>query len=708
MFLIPSIKLTAWLKGFLLFDNPILLFDNDFSIPFQDPVLVFGVTLLVILIVPFIFSKLKIPGIIGLILAGIALGNSGFGILNREGSIEFIGQIGLLYLIFLTGLELDMHSFIQNKKRNIVFGILTFSIPFIMGLLVCRMLLHFDLLPSLLISSMFSSQTLIAYPIVSRLRLTKIEPVGIAIAGTIITDTIVLVLLILIIALHHGQNSISLWSTLFVSISIYLAFIFYIFPRIIRWFFKNTSTDLIAQYIFVLAMVFVAGILAKLIKLEPIIGAFLAGIVLNKQIPHSSTLMSRIEFIGNSIFIPIFILYLGMLLDLNIFVSSWKTVELAIFLILMAVGSKWIAAYVTQKIYLYKTSERQLLFGLSTARAAATIAIILIGFQMSIVDSSILNATIVVVFASCLISAFVTERSAKSIAQKETPNSSNTESTDRIIVPISNPENIEALIEFSNYIKLHNRKTPIYVLSVLKNEKDIADNKLATKIEEISRHTEIPIDFIARIDISIPSGIVRASKEIVASKIIMGWNGNYSAKQWIFGSILEAVLRDCRQSVYVVSIKQSLQSIENIEVIVPPLAEFEPHLKSWLIALNNIAKQTSAKITFTILSDNYENFANALAAIGVKLKYTITNSTDWDSAFDSISQKGDNSLIVVISARKGSISHTSRIELIPRIVSKKFKNKNFTIIYPAQPQSTLYDTRAFLSGTGQVSIEDQT
>lgn len=707
MTFIPSIKLATWLSSMLPFENSALFIDNDFSVPFQDPIIVFGITLLVILIVPFIFSKLKIPGIIGLILAGIALGNSGFNILNREGNIEFIGQIGLLYLIFLTGLELDMHSFIQNKKKNIVFGILTFTIPFTIGVLVCRMFLHFDLLPSLLISSMFSSQTLIAYPIVSRLRLTRIEPVGIAIAGTIITDTIVLVLLILIIALHHGQNSVDLWLTLSISISLYLIFIFNIFPRIIRWFFKNTTTDLIAQYIFVLAMVFLAGILAKLIRLEPIIGAFLAGIVLNKQIPHSSTLMGRIEFIGNSIFIPIFILYLGMLLDLKVFVSNWKTIELAIILIVLAVGSKWIAAFVTQKVYLYKKVERQLLFGLSTARAAATIAIILIGFQMKIVDNTILNATIVVVFVSCLISAFVTERSAKIIAQKEVPHSTKAEPSDRIIVPVSNPENIDILIEFSNFIKSHNRKMPIYVLSVLKSEKEIANNKLATKIEEISRHTEIPIDFIARIDISIPAGIVRASKEIVASKIVMGWNGNYSAKQWIFGTILEAVLRDCRQSVYVVSIKQPLQNINSIEVIVPPLAEFEPHFQSWLAALNNLARQTSAKVTFNILSENHKSFTNALVANGIKLKYTIESSSNWYSTFDSISQKSDNNLVMIISARKGSISHSSRIEVIPRIVSKKLKNKDFLIIYPAQPETTPYDTRAFLTGTGQVNIEEE-
>lgn len=681
--------------------------EDTFTLPFHDPVIVFGVLLLTLLVVPFIFSKLKLPGIIGLILAGIALGSSGFNILTRDGSIEFIGKIGLLYLMFLTGLELDMHSFIQNKKKNFIFGVLTFSVPFLIGYLVCRIILHYDLLPSLLISSMFSSQTLVSYPIVSRLRLTRLEPVSIAIAGTIITDTIVLVMLILIIALYNGQYSTTLWLTLFVSISIYLFFLFYVFPRIIRWFFKNTTTDIIAQYIFVLAMVFLAGILAKLIKLEPIIGAFLAGIVLNRQIPHSSTLMSRIEFIGNSIFIPIFILYLGMLLDLHAFLSSWITLALATLLIVISVGSKWVAAFIAQKLFLYKQEERQLLFGLSTARAAATIAIILIGFQLKIVDTSILNATIVVVFVSCIISAFVTEQSAKIIVRKEIPQSYKPETFERILIPISNPGNIQDLVEFSSYIKTHSRRSPIYMLSVVKDEHEVLKSSyLARNVEELSRNTEIPIEFIVRMDISIPSGITRACKEILASKVIMGWNGNYSAKQWIFGTILEGVLRDSRHPVYVASIKHSLNNISSIEVAVPPLAEFETSFNGWVVSLSNLARQTNSRITFNVLPESVESFSNALATCSIKARYSVDRMTDWFSIFSSFAQKSDNCFIAVVAARKGSISHSSKIEGIPRIMSKKLANKSFAIIYPAQPETTTVDTRAFLSGTGQVNIEE--
>lgn len=674
--------------------------------PVQEPVIVFCITLLIILIVPFIFAKFKLPGIIGLILSGMVLGSSGLNIIESTGSLELLGNVGLMYLMFLAGLELDMNTFVQNRNRNLVFGALTFIIPFVVGFWACKYLLHYSLLPSLLISSMFSTQTLIAYPIVSRLRLTKTEPVSVAIGGTIITDTIVLLLLILIIALHNGESSSNYWIVLTSSIAAYFFFIFYIFPRITRWFFKNTSTDLIAQYIFVLSMVFLAGTLAKLIKLEPIIGAFMAGIILNRQIPHSSTLMSRIEFIGNAIFIPFFLLYVGMLIDLKAFVSGWDSLKISLILIILAISSKWIAAFLTQKAFLYKAVERQLIFGLSTAHAAATIAIILIGYKMGIIDINVLNAAVVVIFASCIVSAVVTERAAKRIVLKEVPYQYKSEKNEKILIPISNPTNILPLMEFASYIKVQGKATPLYILNVVKDEKEISSS-LSKNIEELSLTNEIFTEFVVRMDINISSGIIRASKEIMASKIIVGWSGNYSTKEWLFGSILEAVLRDSRQSVYVVSLKQTLHSISNIEVIVPPLAEFEPHFSGWLISINNLARQTSAKVTFNVLSESSESFSNALSANSLKLKQTIINSSDWYSTFDSVSQKPNDRLIIVISARKGSISHSSRVEVIPRIVSKKLKDRNFIIIYPAQPKTTAFDTRTFLSGTGQVNIEDE-
>ncbi|HOU73905.1 MAG TPA: cation:proton antiporter, partial [Tenuifilum sp.] len=383
-----------------------------FHLPISEPITVFGITLLVIFIVPLVFSKLKLPGIIGLIIAGMILGTSGLNILDKERSIELLGNVGLIYLMFLAGLELEVGSFLKNQRKNITFGLFTFTIPFLFGFTICKYFLGFGYLPSLLIASMFSTQTMISFPIVSRLRLTKTLPVEISIGGTIITDTLVLLIFVIITSLsaNSGLNGFLL---LIPKILAFVLFIILLLPRFTHWFLRNLSSDQMAQYVFVLATVFTTSAIARFLGIEPIIGAFLAGIVLNRQIPPSAMLMNRIEFIGNALFIPIFLFYVGMLIDLKAFVSGYESLELSAILISFAIISKWLAAYLTQKIFKLKTLDRQLIFGLSTAHAAATIAIILVGYKIGIVDINVLNATIVVIFASCVVSAMVTERAAR-------------------------------------------------------------------------------------------------------------------------------------------------------------------------------------------------------------------------------------------------------------------------------------------------------
>ena len=445
-----------------------------YHLPITEPVIVFGIVLLVILAVPMLFTRLRIPGIIGLILSGMILGPSGFNIIASKGSIELLGTVGLMYLMFLAGLELDMHTFAQSRKKSIVFGALTFLVPLVIGYIVCIWVLGFNQIASLLIASMFSTHTLISYPIISRFRITKIEPVGVAIGGTIITDTLVLLLLVVITALFKGDLSYFFWIGLTLKTLLYLGFIIFIFPLIGKWFFRNMTGEPISQYVFVLTMVFVAGGLARIAGIEPIIGAFLAGISFNRQIPRSSTLMNRIEFIGNALFIPFFLIFVGMFIDLRVFLSGWESIKDAIVLITVALTTKWLAAFITQKIFLYKRVYRKLIYGLSSSHAAATIAVILIGYQMGIIDTNVLNATIILILVTCLVSSFVTESASRQLVVLEKPLEQTAETKERILVPISNPETIDILLEFANYLKTHHSQDPIYTLMVVKDENEVA------------------------------------------------------------------------------------------------------------------------------------------------------------------------------------------------------------------------------------------
>lgn len=682
--------------------NPSLI-----QLPVTEPVIVFGIVLFVILAIPMLFSRLRVPGIIGLILSGMVLGSSGFNILASKGSIELLGTVGLMYLMFLAGLELDIHTFAKSRNKSIVFGALTFIVPLVIGYIVCLWVLKLNQIASLLIASMFSTHTLISYPIISRFRITKIEPVGVAIGGTIITDTLVLLLLVVITALAKGNLTFGFWVLLTLKTIIYLGFIIYVFPLIGRWFFRNITGEPIAQYVFVITMVFFAGSLARLAGIEPIIGAFLAGIAFNRQIPHSSTLMNRIEFIGNSLFIPFFLIFVGMFIDLRVFVSGWESIKEAIILISVALLTKWLAAFITQKIFHYKPVYRNLIFGLSSSHAAATIAVILIGYQIGIIDTNILNATIILILITCLVSSFVTENASRQIVVIEKPQEQVAENRERMLVPISNPSTIDDLLEFANYLKTHHSHDPIYTLMVVKDEEEVAISKsMMNRAIEIGSAAEYKVETATRVDINVASGIIRACKELLITDVIMGWNGNISPKQWIFGTMLENVLSEIRQPIYVVGIKHPLNTITLINALVPPFAEYENGFIHWIKALKNLTLQTNSKLKFIVERNSVDNFKIAIDKCKLKLNFTIDEINVWDDFFKTNVDIPDDNLLFLLSAREGSISYSQKLESIPKYISKQFKGKSFVIVYPPQAKLTSVDLRSFLTGSGQLAVEE--
>ena len=337
--------------------------------------------LFVILFAPIILNKLKIPHLIGLIIAGALIGPNGFNIIARDMSIILFGTVGLQYIMFLAGLEMDLVEFKKNSVKSLVFGLLTFSIPMILGFFAAFYILKFNTITSVLLASMFASHTLIAYPIISKLGLSKNRAVNITVGGTMITDTLALLVLAIIAGMQTGEINAAFWIRLGISVIMFGLLVVIVFPIIGRWFFKRYD-DNISQYIFVLAMVFLGCTLAELAGIEAIIGAFLAGLSLNRLIPHTSPLMNRIEFVGNALFIPFFLIGVGMLIDYKAFIKDWNTLFVAGVMTTVAIIAKYIPAYLTQKIFGYSRDERNIIFGLSNAQAAATLAAVLVGFNI--------------------------------------------------------------------------------------------------------------------------------------------------------------------------------------------------------------------------------------------------------------------------------------------------------------------------------------
>lgn len=359
----------------------IILAAIDLSLPLKNPVLLFALILFIILFAPILLNKLRIPHLIGLIIAGAIIGPNGLNLMERDMSIILFGTVGLLYIMFLAGLEIDLADFKKNSKKSLVFGLLTFLIPMGLGTFAGLYILGFSLESSILLASMFASHTLIAYPIVSKLGVAKNRAVNVTVGGTMITDTLALLVLAVIAGMQAGEINQEFWIRLGVSVVVFALVVMLIFPIIGRWFFKRFD-DSISQYIFVLGMVFLGSFLAELAGVEAIIGAFLAGLALNRLIPHTSPLMNRIEFVGNALFIPFFLIGVGMLIDYQAFIKDLLTLKVAGVMTAVALIAKFIPAYLTQKIYGYNKEERNLIFGLSSAQAAATLAAVLVGYNI--------------------------------------------------------------------------------------------------------------------------------------------------------------------------------------------------------------------------------------------------------------------------------------------------------------------------------------
>jgi len=358
------------------------LLDLREHLPITNPTWIFFLVLCIILFAPVLLNKLKIPHLIGMILAGILIGEHGFDILARDSSFELFGQVGLYYIMFLAGLEMNMEDFPAIRGKAIVFGILAFIIPIVLGFFSNILILKYGIVSSILLASMYASHTLISYPIVTRYGVSRHRCVSIAVGATAITDSLTLLVLAIVGSMYRTDNVGSWsWLELILKVSLMGLFIIYSFPRIGRWFLRKYE-DGIVQFIFILAMVFLAAGLMELVGMEGILGAFFAGLVLNRLIPPVSPLRNYLEFVGNALFIPYFLIGVGMLIDVRVFFGHIESMKVAAVMTLMALSTKWIAAWTTQKIYGMKRIERQLMFGLSNAQAAATLAAVLVGYNI--------------------------------------------------------------------------------------------------------------------------------------------------------------------------------------------------------------------------------------------------------------------------------------------------------------------------------------
>lgn len=671
--------------------------DFNLNLPITDPTWIFLLVLLIILFAPMVLGRLRIPHIIGMILAGVVIGEHGFNILARDSSFELFGKVGLYYIMFLAGLEMNMGDFKQNRGKAVVLGLLAFVIPMALGFITNMTVLKYGFITSVLLASMYASHTLVAYPIVIRYGVSRHRSVSIAVGGTAVTDTLTLLVLAVIGGLFKGESSEMFWLWLVVKV-IFLGFlIIFFFPRIGRWFFRKYD-DNVMQFIFVLAMVFLGAGLMEFVGMEGILGAFLAGLVLNRLIPHVSPLMNHLEFVGNALFIPYFLIGVGMLIDIKILFGHGDALKVAVVMTTVALASKWIASWLTQKIYKMKAIERELMFGLSNAQAAATLAAVLVGYNIilpsgeRLLNEDVLNGTIVLILFTCIISSFATERAARKLAmheaQLDTENSKK-ETPEKILIPVANPDTIDDLINLSLLIRDSKQKNNLLALNVINDNSsserlELCGKRNLERAAMIAASADVPLSQVSRYDLNIASGIIHTAKEYEVTDVVIGLHRKVNIVDSFFGNLADSLLKGLHREVMIAKFLMPVNTLRRIIIAVPPKAEYEAGFQKWVEHFCRMANILGCRAHF-FANEQTLGYLQQL----VKKKYGLTMTDfsrldDWGDLLLLTGQVNYDHLLVIVSARRGSISYDPAFEKLPAQLGKYFSNNSLIILYPDQ------------------------
>lgn len=676
----------------------VLLSALDFSLPLKSPVIVFSLVLFIILFAPIVFNRIKVPHIIGLIVSGIIIGPYGFNLLLRDSSIVLFGTVGLLYIMFIAGLEIDMEEFKKTRLKSGVFGLFTFLVPMVLGTLAAYYILGFTILSAVLLASMLSTHTLLAYPIVSKYGISRIRAVTLTVGGTIITDILSLLVLAVVTGMTKGDIGPAFWIRIFIGCVIFGCVVFYLFPLIARWFFKRFD-DNISQYIFVLAMVFLGAFLAQAAGLEAIIGAFLSGLALNRFIPHLSPLMNRIDFVGNAFFIPFFLISVGMLVDISVLFKGWGAISVAAVMIAVAISAKYIAALLTQKTFSLSAEDRQLIFGLSNARVGATLAIVLVGYNIILAETpsgepirllteDVLNGTILMILVTCTISSFTVEKASQLIALRQENDEATADTGEKILISLAYPETVSELVDFGLMLKPRKSNIPVFALHVTDDEQNGGNSPARGKkiIEQALKHaaaTENIILPVTRFDLNIAHGIIYTIKEHSITDILIGLH-HKTDQQDFFGSTAEAIFKRISETIYIYKPVQPFNTLKRMIVAVPPLAELEPGFSHWFSKLTTVAKAAGMPVVFYANADTIAELHKKSEKIANTVKVVLKPFTNWSEFSQLKAELKINDLFVVITSRMNHISYDDELSRLPYHLSRDFKNSSFIIVYPKQ------------------------
>lgn len=665
--------------------------------PITDPTLIFFVVLCIILLAPIIMGKLRIPHIIGMVLAGMIIGQYGLNVLQRDSSFELFGKVGLYYIMFLAGLEIDMQGLRNNGVKVVTFGLITFFIPFIMVYAACVGILGYSSLASLLLSSIMGSNTLIAYPIVCKYGLQKHPSVTLSVGGGMVALALALVVLAAVVGAFNNGTSIGFWILFVLKFVAFLVGSLYLIPRLVRKFLRRYS-DAVMQYIFVMAVMFLSAAVCEALSIEGVFGAFFSGLVLNRYIPHISPLMNRIEFIGNALFIPYFLIGVGMLINIRVLQNGWHMVLIiAVFAGLGTLG-KLIAAYITSYALKRPRVHGDMMLGLTAAHAAGSIAIVMVGINLRVdnvsflMNDDMLNGVVMMILVTCVIASVVTENASQKIVLKEsslTDNADPDNDDEKILMPVKYPETAETILNIAMLMKNQKLDRDIVGLNVVFDDENRIANqergkRLLEKLEQVASSADVKMQTQVRIATNIANGIKHAFKEFNASEIIMGMHIHKEISTKFWGEFIQSLFNGMNRQIILARCVQPLNTIRRIQVAVPSRAEFEPGFYRWLERLARLSENLECRIIFHAKEETNMLINEYMRNKHKEVRTVLLKMAHWNELPNLASTIHEDHLFVVVTARKGTVSYKVAQERLPDELTQHFSGKNLMIIFPDQ------------------------
>ncbi len=682
--------------------------------PITSPTLIFFVVLLIILLAPIIMGKLRIPHIIGMVLAGVLIGEHGLHILERDNSFELFGKVGLLYIMFLAGLEMDLESVKKNSKRIGIFSVLTFLAPLLMTYFAGIWLLGYSQAASFLLGCIMSSSTLIAYPIISRYGLQRHKSVMLSVGASMLALFMSLMMIAALSASYGTEMSVMFWLLFIVKFLLFCGGCMWLIPKITRYFLRRYS-DAIMQFIFVLSVMFLSAALSEAIGLEGIVGAFLAGLILNRYIPHVSPLMTRIEFTGNALFIPYFLIGVGMLINVETLFTSTRMLGVVLLIAFFGTFGKAVAAYLSSLLFRLPKAAGHMMFGLTCAHAAGAIAMVMVGMRLEVtpgvylVNDEILNGVVIMILITCIISTLMTDKASQQIILLEKSHLKGIEQRaddEKILLCVKYPEIAPQLLELAIMMRNQKLNRGLVALNVVYDDHQAAGNReqglqLLERLEQRASAADIQMQTQVRLSSNIANGIKHAFREFACSEIIMGMHVHTDVNPKFWGEFLQSLYNGLNRQIVLTRFVQPLNTLRRIQVVVPSRAEFEPGFHRWLERLARMAGNLDCRIQFHGRHESLELIREYINNRHNSVRAEYTFMAHWNELPRLAETIQNDHMFVVITARKGTISYKTALERLPNELMDHFSGKNLMILFPDQYGTQKEESMTFTTAQHQ-------